>query len=298
VNLYFYADNDPVNGRDPFGTEVTKDQISYLQGLKLKARQALHDFKYDEFRDIKSQALRYAAELYGKSESEGETVWVDNEAMFFRSTDVNFDDVAYNYLYVEELGRGPKLQEGEILAEQRMQLAKKLEMFQYAEGISEGYGKFLTEIGQDAAFELAGLLFVKYLANAADAAHDSKTLEGSLSNTGPRGTKPADPALLQKLKREGYEVFDDPETVRRLDAHGANASTFGAKDLHLRPDARHIEVVEEYLHNVQRQKGMFDRMTRQELEVHVNEFMLRHQKLLGIGSEDAALIRKTLERYK
>ena len=64
-------------------------------------------------------------------------------------------------------------------------------------------------------------------------------------------------------------------------------ATFLQDDLLLRPDARKIEVLEEYLHNVQRRIGLTEELTPWALEIHVKRFMLRHRRLLGISDADA-----------
>jgi hypothetical protein len=92
---------------------------------------------------------------------------------------------------------------------------------------------------------------------------------------------------LDRLRSRGFTVDQSTEVQQYLDYRKANAATFLDKDLLLRPDARKIEVLEEYLHNVQRQVGLTEKMTPWEMEIHVKEFMLRHQKLLGISDADA-----------
>jgi hypothetical protein len=113
-------------------------------------------------------------------------------------------------------------------------------------------------------------------------------------NQDSRTTEFVDPALLVKLIARGFSVEQSTEVQRYLDHRKANAATFLEKDLLLRPDARKVEVLEEYLHNVQRQVGLTQKMTPQKLEIHVKEFMLRHQKLLGISDADASWLRNWL----
>jgi hypothetical protein len=57
-------------------------------------------------------------------------------------------------------------------------------------------------------------------------------------------------------------------------------------DLLLRPDPRKLEVLEEYLHNVQRKIGIDSKLTPHQMELHVKEFMLRHKTLLGLDADD------------
>lgn len=113
---------------------------------------------------------------------------------------------------------------------------------------------------------------------------------GTLFNQGARAHDPVDPKLLESLRKRGYDIDQSAEAVRYLDARGANAATFGNKDILARPDARHVEIVEEYLHNVQRQIGLTDRLTPGAtggLEIHAKDFMVRHHRMLGISQRDA-----------
>ena len=110
-----------------------------------------------------------------------------------------------------------------------------------------------------------------------------------------RATELVNPALLRKLEARGYLIDQSDEIQWYLDYRQANAATFLQRDLLLRPDARTVEVLEEYLHNVQRQTGLTEKMTPWELEIHVKEFMLRHRKLLHISKADAAWIENWLE---
>jgi hypothetical protein len=122
--------------------------------------------------------------------------------------------------------------------------------------------------------------------------------KGALLNEGGRASELADAALLKKLEGRGFTIDQSAEIQRYLDYRKANAATFMEKDLLLRPDARKIEVLEEYLHNVQKDIGLMDKMTPAQMEVHVKEFMLRHQKMLGISDADAQWLKNWLDTAK
>lgn len=115
-------------------------------------------------------------------------------------------------------------------------------------------------------------------------------------NEGARGTELAEERLLDKLRARGCTVDQSAETQRYLDYRRANAATFLEKDLLLRPDARKIEVLEEYLHNVQRDIGLMDKMTPAQLEIHVKDFMLRHSRMLAISVADAQWLTTWLDK--
>jgi hypothetical protein len=118
---------------------------------------------------------------------------------------------------------------------------------------------------------------------------------GGLLNEGPRAAELVDQALLDNLRSRGYTVDQSAEIQQYLDYRKANAATFLERDLLLRPDARRIEVLEEYLHNVQRQVGLTEKLTPWQMEIHVKEFMRRHQKLLGLSDADAHWLKNWLD---
>jgi hypothetical protein len=117
-------------------------------------------------------------------------------------------------------------------------------------------------------------------------------------NEGSRATEPADPTLLDKLRARGFTIDQTAEIQRYLDYRKVNAATFLEKDLLLLPDPRKIEVLEEYLHNVQDDIGLLEKMTPAQLEIHVKHFMVRHQKLLGISEADAHWLRNWLDKAR
>jgi hypothetical protein len=71
---------------------------------------------------------------------------------------------------------------------------------------------------------------------------------------------------------------------------GAEAAAFGAEDILLRPNPSKAAVLEEFLHGTQQRLGIVDRLGTRGLgsaETHVKDFMLRHQRMLGLSAEDA-----------
>ncbi|MEQ9406152.1 MAG: hypothetical protein RIK87_00440 [Fuerstiella sp.] len=112
--------------------------------------------------------------------------------------------------------------------------------------------------------------------------YDAAPKRREFFSSGSRASQMAPDELLQGLKNRGYEVFDGPDIQRHLNRMGANASTFGTKDLLLRPDPRKLEVIEEWLHNVQQRIGI-DPAIR---ESHIADFIHRHRRLLGLDEAD------------
>ena len=101
-----------------------------------------------------------------------------------------------------------------------------------------------------------------------------------------RGSELANPALLDKLRARGFVVEQSEDVLQYLNFRQANAATFLNKDILLRPDPRKIEVLEEFLHNVQNKIGLTGKLTPAQLETHVKSFMIRHKDLLGITEPD------------
>jgi hypothetical protein len=72
----------------------------------------------------------------------------------------------------------------------------------------------------------------------------------------------------------------------------ANANVGGDDLTHiiLRSDARHVEVLEEFLHGTQWRLGTVQRLGVDQAEVAVRQWMIRHRRLLGITDNDARIL--------
>lgn len=117
------------------------------------------------------------------------------------------------------------------------------------------------------------------------------------------GIEPASGELLDAVSRKGRTIkFAEPgsEEMRYLDYMGAEANVGGENMDHilLRNQPSKVALLEEFLHGTQHRLGIIAQHGRQAAEVHVKEFMLRHQRLLGIGPEDAKILEKLLESEK
>ena len=74
---------------------------------------------------------------------------------------------------------------------------------------------------------------------------------------------------------------------------GAEAAAFGDELILLRPKPSKAAVLEEFLHGTQQRLGVVDRLGTTGLgsaETHVKDFMIRHQRMLGLGAEDVRRI--------
>ncbi|MBV9507386.1 MAG: hypothetical protein JO323_20525 [Acidobacteriia bacterium] len=78
--------------------------------------------------------------------------------------------------------------------------------------------------------------------------------------------------------------------MRYLDTVGAEANVGGPNMDHilLRPNPSKAAVMEEFLHGTQHKLGIIDQLGPAGAETHVKDFMITHQKLLGLSDEDVA----------
>ena len=79
---------------------------------------------------------------------------------------------------------------------------------------------------------------------------------------------------------------DGSDALRFLNMRNAEAASFGADDILLRTNPSKAAVLEEFLHGTQNRLGIVERLGRSGAEAHVKDFMIRHQRLLGLGAED------------
>jgi len=148
----------------------------------------------------------------------------------------------------------------------------------------------------DTVVSVAGTLGASSMAQTTNTMQQTEQLlSGQLEG---RATQLADPSLISKLEERGYTMFQDSETQRLLDYFKANASTDLAGNISLRPDPRHVEVLEEYVHNVMNNKGMYEGLSTAEQEIMTKEWMIQHQRLLNITQEDATWLQQSANMYK
>jgi len=116
---------------------------------------------------------------------------------------------------------------------------------------------------------------------------------------GLRGTEHATEDLIKKVQSKGRTIdyaLEGSDDLRFLDSMKANASAGGPQNLNilLRTAPRKIEVLEEFLHGTQQRLGLINKLGIRGAEVHVKDFMIRHQKRLGISNEDVEILRRMM----
>jgi large repetitive protein len=114
-----------------------------------------------------------------------------------------------------------------------------------------------------------------------------------------RTTEAASEELLRAVESKGRTItyaLPGSEELRYLDYMEANANVGGPsmRDILLRQNPTKVEVLEEFLHGTQNRLGIIDELGVQGAETHVKQFMLRHQRLLGICQEDASILQQML----
>jgi late competence protein required for DNA uptake (superfamily II DNA/RNA helicase) len=110
-----------------------------------------------------------------------------------------------------------------------------------------------------------------------------------------RGDTIASEELLQSIREKEKTIviaIPGSDEARLLDYFGANASinTNDVNHIIVKPDVRKIEILEEFLHGTQQKLGIIDRLGNYSSEIHVKDFMIRHQKILGLSHNDIAAL--------
>lgn len=101
----------------------------------------------------------------------------------------------------------------------------------------------------------------------------------------------ASPEILEAMAAKGRTIViatEGSEDLLRLERAGAQGSAFGSM-ITIKPNARKITALEEFLHGTQEKLGFFTReadIPFEISEVHVKDFMIRHARLLGLESND------------
>ena len=95
--------------------------------------------------------------------------------------------------------------------------------------------------------------------------------------------------LLDSMRQQGKEIIvakPGSDEERLLNYFNANASvnTENMNNILVRPDVRKIEILEEFLHETQNKLGIIEKRGHHGAEIHVKDFMIRHQKMLGLSN--------------
>ena len=60
----------------------------------------------------------------------------------------------------------------------------------------------------------------------------------------------------------------------------------------LRENPSKAAILEEFLHGTQYKLGIIDDLGRYNAEAHVKDFMIRHQKMLGLSDKDIEILKR------
>jgi hypothetical protein len=110
-----------------------------------------------------------------------------------------------------------------------------------------------------------------------------------------RGKRFASQKFFDQVHRKGRAI-EGSDDLRYLDFLCANANVGGERLTHilLRENPRVLEVWEEFLHGTQYRCGLIEKLGVAGAEIHVKEFMIRHQRLLGLSDNDVAILSRML----
>jgi hypothetical protein len=118
------------------------------------------------------------------------------------------------------------------------------------------------------------------------------------SSNALKGVEPASQELINAVaaKRTLKIAISGSDDLRYLDSMGAEANVGGPNLTHIlvRENPSKAAILEEFLHGTQQRLGIVDRLGSSGMgsaETHVKDFMIRHQGILGIGQEDAAILK-------
>lgn len=99
------------------------------------------------------------------------------------------------------------------------------------------------------------------------------------------------------IAEEGSDEFGYLNWIK---AEGVAQGEFNT-DILLMPNSSKITVLEEFLHGTQNRLGIISKevspLNINTAEWHAKDFMIRHQKMLGIGAEDVDILMKEREVY-
>ncbi len=115
------------------------------------------------------------------------------------------------------------------------------------------------------------------------------------------GVEKASPELISAMEKHGRTIRiaqPNSQELRYLDYMGAEANVGGENMSHilLRNEPSKGALLEEYLHGTQHKLGIIEKSGQQAAEVHVKDFMVRHQKMLGLGEQDVEILKTLRER--
>jgi hypothetical protein len=113
------------------------------------------------------------------------------------------------------------------------------------------------------------------------------------------GVEKASDELIAAVSKKRRVVIatDGSEELRMLEYFSAEASV-GGEDMAsiiLRENPSKAAVLEEFLHGTQHKLGIIDDLGRMNAEAHVKDFMIRHQKILGLSDKDVEILKRLME---
>jgi RHS repeat-associated protein len=167
--------------------------------------------------------------------------------------------------------------------------------------------EFATTLASTAAtfLPLPGIGIGSGIAREAMVAREAGALRSGAGSFAPKGilftsseltgVERASQGLLDAVgsRRAITIATEGSDALRYLNYRNAEAAAFPASgDIILRTNPSKAAVLEEFLHGTQSKLGIIDRLGTGGAETHVKDFMIRHQKMLGLSAEDVVRLQK------
>lgn len=129
----------------------------------------------------------------------------------------------------------------------------------------------------------------------------NKAIEKGFMNSSDElmGVEKASDELIAAVSKKRRVIIakEGSEELRMLEYFEAEASV-GGEDMAsvlLRENPSKAAILEEFLHGTQHKLGIIDDLGRNGAEAHVKDFMIRHQKILGLGDDDIKILKRLME---
>lgn len=100
--------------------------------------------------------------------------------------------------------------------------------------------------------------------------------------------------IKKAFERNGGIIDQSEEAQRLLKYHGAEAATFNAKTIVLKPNPSNAEVFEEFIHTAQYRTGRATGANIVEMEIEAAQKLLRFADRYGLKIEEQEAIRNRL----
>ena len=128
----------------------------------------------------------------------------------------------------------------------------------------------------------------------------SLTQKPALFRDNTWGVEPAPPELIQKVmdRRRVIVALPGSDDLAYLNnplvMAEASCNDHDYQHIIIRENPSKAALLEEFLHGTQQRLGIIKELGRGGAEYHVKDFMIRHKRLLGLGTEDVEILQELM----